>query len=167
MRILVFGNSGSGKSTYALGLARRHGIAHLDLDTIAWEPGLVAVRRAPDAVRASLAGFIAANATWVIEGCYGDIIEAAAPHATGLVFLNPGRDACLANNLRRPWEPHKYASPGEQNRHLDFLQQWVAAYYTRDDDCSYRAHRRIFDAHPGEKTEHTAPPPPNGIDGLD
>jgi hypothetical protein len=46
----------------------------------------------------------------VIEGCYGELVEATAPQCTQLVFLNPGLDACLANNARRPWAPHKYAS---------------------------------------------------------
>src|SRR5690242_8541551 len=122
MRILVFGNSGSGKSTYAKALAVKHDLAHLDLDTIVWEPGKVAVQRAVEDVLASLHAFVAANPRWVVEGCYGELIEAAAPHATQLVFLNPGLDACLDNNRQRPWEPHKYASREEQDRNLAFLQ---------------------------------------------
>ncbi|MBL8300185.1 MAG: hypothetical protein JNN30_17745 [Rhodanobacteraceae bacterium] len=34
------------------------------------------------------------------------------------------------------------------------LQAWVAAYYTRDDQWSYSAQRRIFDKHAGAKVEH-------------
>lgn len=37
--ILIVGNSGSGKSTLATRLERELGIAHLDLDTLAWLPG--------------------------------------------------------------------------------------------------------------------------------
>ena len=37
--------------------------------------------RPADAIRASLEAFIAANADWVIEGCYGDLVEAAASRA--------------------------------------------------------------------------------------
>lgn len=158
MKILVFGNSGSGKSTYAKLMAERHQLAHLDLDTIVWEPGQVAVQREPAAVLQSLNAFIGTEPTWIIEGCYGELIEAAAQHCTELVFLNPGRDACLANNLRRPWEPHKYTSPEAQNAMLDALQAWVAAYYTRDDSWSYSAHRRIFEGHPGAKAEHAVMP---------
>jgi hypothetical protein len=92
----------------------------------------------------------------VIEGCYGELIEAAASRATELIFLNPGREACLANNARRPWEPHKYASAEEQNAMLANLQAWVSGYYERTDQWSYDAHRRIFDAHPGPKVERTS-----------
>jgi len=159
MRALVFGNSGSGKSTYARALADQHSLTHLDLDSIVWEPGQVAVLRPPKAIAASLAQFLEQNASWVIEGCYGELIEAAAPHCTELVFLNPGREACLANNLRRPWEPHKYASIEEQNTMLGALQSWVAEYYDREGSWSYREHRRIFAAHRGSKVEHTSTPP--------
>ncbi len=41
MKILAFGNSGSGKSTYARALTARHGLAHLDLNTIVREPDQV------------------------------------------------------------------------------------------------------------------------------
>lgn len=153
MRILVFGNSGSGKSTLARKLAGRHGLQPLDLDTIVWEPGEVAVARPPEAVAASLEAFLAAHERWVIEGCYGELVQAASGRCTGLVFLNPGLAACLANNLRRPWEPHKYASKAEQDAMLAPLQDWVAGYYQRDDAWSLAAHRRVFDGFAGPKHE--------------
>jgi adenylate kinase family enzyme len=155
MRVLVFGNSGSGKSTYARTLVEREGIAHLDLDSIVWEPNQIAVQRSPEAIHRSLEEFLAQHERWVIEGCYGDLVEAAAPQSTQLVFLNPGLGACLANNARRPWEPHKYASLEQQNAMLATLTAWVCGYYHRTDQWSYRAHRRIFDAHAGAKIEYT------------
>ena len=92
--------------------------------------------------------------TWVIEGCYGELVQAASAHCTLLVFLNPGVEVCLANNAARTWEPHKYASPEEQDAMLSKLQEWVAGYYQREDAWSYQAHREIFDAFTGAKVEH-------------
>jgi len=158
MKILVYGNSGSGKSTYAQALAVQHGLAHLDLDTIVWEPGQIAVPRDPEAIAESLSAFIAAHPQWVIEGCYGELVERVSQDCTELVFLNPGLEACQANNRRRPWEPHKYASMEQQDAMLANLQAWVAGYYTRDDAWSYSAHRRIFDAHRGAKRELATTP---------
>lgn len=157
MRTLIFGNSGAGKSTLARKLAERHQLPHLDLDAIVWEPGKVAVMRAPAAIAASLDHFLDRHGQWVIEGCYGELVEAAAPRCTELVFLNPGREACLAHNRQRPWEPHKYATPEAQDAMLENLQAWVGDYYTRQDQWSYAAHRRIFDAFPGAKTEVVEP----------
>jgi len=155
MRILIMGNSGSGKSYRAQALAAQHGLAHLDLDTIVWEPGQIAVPRAPAQVRADLLAFVEGNANWVAEGCYGDLVEAALPYCSELVFMNPGLEACLDNNRRRPWEPHKYDSLAAQQSKLAFLLDWVAGYYTRDDTMSYARHRRLFDGFTGTKTEVT------------
>lgn len=158
MKVLIYGNSGSGKSTYAKALSERHALPHLDLDTIVWQPNQVAVQRSPEAIAAALDAFLATHASWVIEGCYGELVRAVAPRCSELVFLNPGREACLANNARRPWEPHKYASMEAQNAMLDTLQAWVGGYYERDDDWSYAAHRRLFDTYSGARREYLCSP---------
>lgn len=156
MKVLVYGNSGSGKSTYAHALATRHGLVHLDLDSIVWEPGKIAVQRDPQSIAESLMEFVSSHAAWVIEGCYGELVRSAAAHCTQLVFLNPGLEACQSNNRRRPWEPHKYSSLEEQNSMLPTLQSWVAEYYSRDDAWSYKVHRLIYDEYRGAKVEHTS-----------
>jgi adenylate kinase family enzyme len=161
MRILVFGNAGSGKTTLARALAAAHGLTHLDLDSIVWEPGQIAVQRPADAIAASLRQFLTDHDTWAIEGCYSELVEAASPQCTELIFLNPGLATCLANNRRRPWEPHKYASIQQQDAMLGVLQAWVSDYYTRTGPWSYEAHRRIFDNHIGPKVEYTDLPASN------
>jgi hypothetical protein len=72
---------------------------------------------------------------------------------TLLVFLNPGVDACIANAKARPFEPHKYESPEAQDANLAMLVEWIRDYEKRDDVLSLAAHRRLFDAHRGEKIE--------------
>ena len=122
MKILVYGNSGSGKSRYARALAAQYGLSHLDLDSIVWEPRNIAAQLDPQSTASSLMEFVSTHRLWVIEGCYGELVESATAHCTELVFLNPGREACTANNLRRPREPHKYASLEQQNSMLATLQ---------------------------------------------
>lgn len=149
MRVCVLGNSGAGKSTYA----RRLGAPVLELDSIYWKPHQVAVPRPAESVREDLAVFIASNDTWVIEGCYADLIDEAARACDELVFLNPGVDACVANAKRRPFEPHKYDRPEEQAKRLAFLIDWIRAYPERTDSTGYAAHRRVFDGFAGRKRE--------------
>jgi adenylate kinase family enzyme len=151
MRIVILGNAGSGKSTLAKSLARVLRMPMLDLDTIVWEPEQIAVQRDDDIVLADLAQFCRESDQWVIEGCYGDLIHAALPNAPLLIFLDPGRDACLANCRARPWEPHKYRSKAEQDAHLEPLLDWVSAYYQREGPMSLVSHRAVFDAYRGAK----------------
>jgi adenylate kinase family enzyme len=153
MRTLIFGNSGSGKSTRARHMAGQRQLPHLDLDTIVFVPGLIAVPRPVDEALADLRAFAEGSEEWVIEGCYGDFVEAALPYCTELVFMNPGKDVCLAHNGMRPWEPHKYESKEKQDSMLPFLLEWVGTYYERDDACSYAYHRRVFDGFAGNKQE--------------
>jgi adenylate kinase family enzyme len=153
MKLLVTGNSGSGKSTYAARLATVNGLVCLELDSIVWEPHQIAVPRPLERVRSDLSRFLAKHDRWVLEGCDGDLIAQALPSCSSLVFLNPDRTVCLENNRRRPWEPHKYDSVEDQERMLPHLLAWVESYYTRDDPRSYSFHRRLFDDYPGDKRE--------------
>jgi adenylate kinase family enzyme len=151
-RILIYGNSGSGKTTMARAVAAELGVEHLDLDLIAWDaPG---ERRSPATSVAMLEAYFAAHDAWVVEGCYGDLVEAALPYCTELRFLNPGVERCIAHCRARPWEPEKYASPEEQDQRLAFLLDWVRQYDTRTDEYSLARHRAIFDGFAGPKREY-------------
>jgi adenylate kinase family enzyme len=154
LRLLLFGNSAAGKTTLAQTLAGRYGLAHLDLDTIAWDNAATGpTRRALEACAAELDAFSRHNDHWVVEGCYADLLALLAGHATACVFLNPGIDACLAHARARPWEPHKYATAAEQDANLEMLCNWIRDYETRDDDFSAKAHRRLFEAFGGPRLE--------------
>jgi adenylate kinase family enzyme len=160
-RIAIVGNSGSGKSTLAKQLARRHELDVLELDAIVWELHRIALLRDRQAIAADLDHFLRDHDAWIIEGCYGELLERALPLCTVLLFLNPGAETCVANNLARPWEPHKYASKAEQDSMLTPLLDWVRGYYVRDDAWSLAAHRRLFDDYAGPKREITC------LDGLE
>ena len=157
VRLLVFGNSGSGKTTLAGRLAEEHGIPHLDLDTLVWEPEQIAVQRTPGDVFANLDRFLETRDSWVIEGCYGELIEHAASRCTRLIFLNPGVEALPRPQRTSTLGASQVRDAGGPGRDAgDALQAWVRDYYDRDGDWSYRAHRAIFDAHPGDKVEYGA-----------
>ena len=172
MRAAILGNSGSGKSTLARVLASRSGVPMLDLDTVAWEPGKVAVARPARAARADVEAFCSSNEKWVVEGCYASLLEAALVHHPRLIFLNPGETQCLENCRARPWEPHKYTSKSEQDERLAMLLGWVREYYTRTGDMSLAGHRACFDQYAGPKIEVKAmpaleSPSPELLDWLD
>jgi adenylate kinase family enzyme len=153
MRFAILGNSGSGKSTLANWLAQSADLALLDLDSVAWEPDQPASARPSALAEADVAKFCTSHARWVVEGCYGNLIEAAFQFQPVLIFLNPGLESCTANCLKRPWEPYKYPSKQEQDAKLTLLLSWVAEYYTRDGPMSLEAHQAVFDKYPGRKVE--------------
>lgn len=151
-KIIIFGNSGSGKSTLAKSLRREKKLSHLDLDTLAWqEDSNEPIRKALEESHKLIEEFINDNESWVIEGCYGDLIEYAAFFANEMIFLNPTTQQCIENAKSRPWEPHKYESKEKQDAGLDFLISWIKDYDTRDDIFSKKAHLNIFTKFSGSK----------------
>ena len=97
-KVLIFGNSGSGKSTLAKKLVEEEGVAHLDLDSLAW---LLETppRRAPlESSKEKITEFIDANDGFVIEVCYVDLLEITAPLANEVIFLNLSISQCIENH---------------------------------------------------------------------
>lgn len=151
-RIIVFGNSGSGKSTLAARLGDE-GLAHLDLDLLAWLPTSPPSRLPPEKAFGQIREFMAENPSWVIEGCYADLLEILEPYATEAVFMNLPVELCQQNARKRPWEPSKYASPEAQDANLPMLLDWIAGYPDRGGPLSYGVHRALFMRFRGQKTE--------------
>lgn len=152
-RVAIIGNAGSGKSTLARQIAAEWGAPVLDLDTIAWEPGRPATPRAPEAAIRAVREFCSAHESWVIEGCYSDLVEAVLDRSVELIFLNRSVEQCIAQCRARAWEPHKWASKEAQDAHLECLLDWVRAYPTRDNTLSFGAHRALYERHTGPRRE--------------
>ncbi|MEN7341394.1 MAG: AAA family ATPase [Pseudomonadota bacterium] len=155
MRAVIFGNSGSGKSTLAKAIGEVSNSDILDLDTVAWAAAAPPVRRPLTDSQELMREFMQSTEDWVIEGCYGDLIEFAMTQATHAVFLNPGVATCIDNARNRPWEPHKYESREAQDANLAMLTAWIDDYVHRGDEFSLRRHQSLFDGFAGHKREVT------------
>jgi adenylate kinase family enzyme len=152
VKIILLGNAGAGKTTMAHQLSGDRNIPRLSLDEIAWGEG--AERKPLEVSLRELQQFIEVNDRWIIEGCYGDLVEATLPYCTELRFLNPGVEVCIEHCRQRPWEPEKFASAAEQQVMLENLIQWVRDYETREDEYGLKRHRQIFDTYTGNKREY-------------
>ncbi len=150
-KVIIFGNSGSGKSTLAKRMAVEHNLAHLDLDTLAWQATDPPTRKPISQSQKSLDVFMAKNPCWVIEGCYADLLSWVAEHAKQAIFMNLPVALCQKNAKHRPWEPHKYRSKAEQDANLPMLRDWIAAYEDRTDEFSYQAHLRLYNQFPSNQ----------------
>lgn len=151
-KIIIFGNSSSGKSTLAKQLCKE-GLVHLDLDTIAWDNTCpMPERRALAESAVILEQFTESHQSWVIEGCYADLLALVAESASDAIFMDLSVEQCIQNAMRRPWEPHKYASKQAQDENLAMLIQWIAQYPERSDAFSYLSHKVLYDNFKGTKT---------------
>ena len=99
--------------------------------------------------------FVESNDSWIVEGCYADIIEPLLAYAEYLVFLNPGVDVCVEHCMARPWEPEKFDTKESQNDNLSNLIGWVRQYEVRDDEYGLKRHRALYESFPGRKVEYT------------
>ena len=150
-KILIFGNSGSGKSTFAKKLCVENKLTHLDLDLIAWKDSNPPERKLLTESKKDLIEFIHSNDAWVIEGCYTDLLELISSHSNEIIFLNLSVEECISNARSRPWEPHKYKPKQAQDANLDMLINWITQYIDRDDTFSKSYHQRFYNDYSGCK----------------
>jgi adenylate kinase family enzyme len=155
-KIVIFGNSGSGKSTLAKEYVEQYGLSHLDLDTLAWLDTTPPIRKPLQDSADQISQFTERNKSWVIEGCYSDLLSLVIKQATEVIFLNPSVEICIDNCIARPWEPHKYQSAEQQNQNLEMLLDWVKQYPVRSDEFSLQSHQKLFNEYNGNKTQYSS-----------
>jgi len=155
-KILVFGNSGAGKSTLSKKLCIDEHLAHLDLDTLAFNKKSPTQRREIEESLNEVKVFLEKNDSWVIEGGYADIFERILSSATEMIYLALPAESCQENARNREWEPHKYESKEAQDKNLDMLLNWILDYYSRDDEFSESAHNKLFCQFSGNKKRVTS-----------
>ena len=155
-KILIFGNSASGKTTLAKQFAKHEKLAHLDLDLLAWQATTPPTRKPLAESSESIKDFISQHDNWVIEGCYSDLLVIAQSASSEIIFMNLPIINCIANAKNRAWEPHKYASKVEQDANLAMLIEWISHYESRADTFSKAAHLEFYKQYLGEKKMLTA-----------
>lgn len=84
-RIAVVGTTGTGKTTFAARLARRHGCPHIELDALHWEAGWTPADREALRTRVDAATRAAA---WVTDGNYSSVRDLVWPRADTLIWLD-------------------------------------------------------------------------------
>lgn len=150
-KVLVFGNSASGKSTLAKQLATSEQLAHLDLDLLAWQPTNPPIRKALAESAQAIEHFMKVNKGWVIEGYYRDLLAIAESESTAIIFMNLSVEDCIVNANKRPWEPHKYESKVAQDANLAMLIEWISQYEVREDTFSKAAHLEFYQSYTRDK----------------
>lgn len=97
-RILIYGVTGSGKSTFAERLSRAIGIPWHSVDELTWEPGWVEV---PLDVQRERFERICAEPEWILDTAYGKWVDIPLSRAELIIALDYPRWVSLGRLLRR------------------------------------------------------------------
>ena len=97
-RVSVVGNSGSGKSTVAAGVAARLGVAHIELDAVFHQPGWRELPR--DEFRRRV-GRAIEQPGWVVDGNYSAVIDLVWAKADTVIWVDPPRWMVMGRVIRR------------------------------------------------------------------
>ncbi len=158
-RVVIIGNSGSGKSHFANKLSRQLDIPATDLDQIHWLPGGYHKKREAVAAREMIRQ-VATAENWIIEGVYGWLVQEILPRATTLFWLDLPLEQCIDNIIGR----------GHQNEQdeiaLANLIAWAREYPTRTSSSSQSGHNQLFTSFAGSKFRFATQDAVSGIFGT-
>lgn len=97
-RVLLYGVTGSGKTTAARRLAEVTGLPLVDVDAVCWQPGWVQVPTDEQRLRLTE---ICAGDRWVLDTAYGVWTDVALSRAELVVALDYPRRVSLSRLVRR------------------------------------------------------------------
>lgn len=153
-KVLIIGNSGSGKSWLSARLAKQLNAKEVNLDSIFWEPGGFNKKRSPEDV-ASRLGELCSEPAWVVEGVFGALAEKLNPAADTLIFLDIAWDVCERSLLLRGSESSRQLDPAAAEKNFKELLRWAAKYKIRASKSSFRFHAQLFEQFTGDKFRFT------------
>lgn len=117
-RVLVYGVTGSGKTTAARRLSEVTGLPWTEVDTLTWEPGW---REVPIEVQRARIAEICAGEAWILDSAYGKWLDIPLERVELIVGLDYSRSRSL---WRVIWRTVTRAITGESvcNGNVESLQ---------------------------------------------
>lgn len=153
-KILIIGNSGSGKSWLSKQLSRKLQLQEVNLDSIVWEPGGYNQKRSTGAIENEIAS-IKSQCNWVVEGVFGALAEQLIFSADMLLFLDLEWSECKNSLYARGSESSKQLNEEQAEKNFRELLKWASEYSVRESKSSRQFHQQLFSDFHGTKVRFT------------
>ena len=151
MKIVIIGNSGSGKTWVAHVISHSIAAPLVHLDEIFWEPGGFDEKRSAEVVGA-LVEHAKRKDSWIAEGVFGELAQKFLEDADWLVWLDLHRPICRRRLEARGSESKRNLDREQSQAGLERLLEWASTYYERNDMRSFPGHKQLFDGFAGLHT---------------
>jgi adenylate kinase family enzyme len=142
-RIVIIGNTGTGKSYLARKLGQHLSIAPTHLDELFWEPGGFNQKRPQESVYQDIEA-ISKNSRWIVEGVFGELALRFLDRAEYLIWLDMDWGYCQSNLMHRGSESSKQLDRDRAEENFRNLLIWASKYWERDNLRSYNGHKEMF-----------------------
>ncbi|MEI2565239.1 AAA family ATPase [Vibrio metoecus] len=154
-KILIIGNSGSGKSWLSSQLSQKLKLPEINLDSIVWEPGGFSEKRTEEVVEKEIEK-IRSQSHWVVEGVFGSLAERLVSEADILLFLDLDWVVCEESLYLRGSESSKQLDPLLAEESFAKLLKWASEYKNRESKSSWAFHHKLFQEFSGKKVRFSA-----------
>ncbi len=147
-KLIIIGNSGSGKTFLAREIASILNLSVTHLDRLFWESESCSQKRPKDIIHQEIV-MITEGSEWILEGVFGDLANIAASKADVLIFLNKDWNECKQALMHRGLQ-----EATEEN--FKELMKWAELYWDRKTMSSFDGHKKMFNQFRGVKLEFTS-----------
>ncbi len=144
-KILIIGNSGTGKTYLSTIIGEKLFIVPYHLDTLFCMPNDLKEKHDFSNVLFKLKEIVKLT-EWLIEGIYADAATFLIDYSTHLIWLDLDWDICKQNLLNRGIDNNDNFSEKELNNDFEDLLYWASTYSTRSGESSRQEHQQIYNS---------------------
>lgn len=152
MKIIILGNSGSGKTWLATRLSTILMVSIVHLDDLFWEPGRFDKKRNHREVEL-LVKESKASSSWIVEGVFGELAQQYLDVAELLVWLDIDWHICKARLEERGSQSKMHLGREQSEEGLNQLLEWASCYSQRRDLRSHEGHKSLFEKFSRKKAQ--------------
>ena len=124
IKLIIIGNSGSGKTWLATRLATTTKTSVVHLDEIFWEPGGFNQKRSSEELD-RLITETKQGTSWIVEGVFGELTERYFDEAELFIWLDIDWEICKARLLTRGSESKRHLGRVQSEKGLGELIEWL------------------------------------------